>query len=212
MIAKEEVAQFNILKFPQVPISILFNCNDDTDKVVCTCIYRYIYIFTYSHTYIILIFLFRYTNVMELFNRFYSTVLEQKVLTCKNHIFFLQQRKVLFVILLLWYEAFFIHTIASISMCIFQKYYKLRRYFCVLVLTLFRCPTGMINFFDRVSCFCLCHDAVIFFPNNIRKMYCTVTHLQSRTYVSKIDGKIFVEPVQYGLVTVRNSLIPYDKS
>ena len=28
---------------------------------------------------------------MALFNRFYNTVLEQKVLTCKNQIFFLQQ-------------------------------------------------------------------------------------------------------------------------
>ena len=93
MVAKEEVAQFIILKFPQIPISILCHCNDDTDKVVCTCTYRHIYIFTYL--YYLDFFLFCYTNVMALFNRFYNTVLEQEVLTCKNQIFFLQQRKVL---------------------------------------------------------------------------------------------------------------------
>ena len=41
-------------------------------------------IFTYLNTYIILIFLFCYTNVMALFNKFYNTILEQEVLTCKN--------------------------------------------------------------------------------------------------------------------------------
>ena len=84
MVAKEGVAKFIILKFLQIPISILCHCNDDTDKAVCTCTYRHIYI------HIILIF-FCYTNVIALFNRFYNTVLEQKVLTCKNQIFFLQQ-------------------------------------------------------------------------------------------------------------------------
>ena len=73
MVANEEVAQFIILKFPQIPISILCHCNDDTDKVVCTCTYRYIYIFTYL--YYLDFFKFRYTNVMALVNRFYSTVL-----------------------------------------------------------------------------------------------------------------------------------------
>ena len=62
----------------------------------------YLYIQTYLHTYIILIFLFCYTNVMALFKRFYNTVLEQKVLACKNQIFFLQQRTV-FVVIFYYY-------------------------------------------------------------------------------------------------------------
>ena len=120
MVAKEEVAQFIILKFSQIPISILCHCDDDTDKVVCTCTHRHIYIFTYLNTYIILIFLFRYTNVMALFNRFYNTILEQKVLTCKNQIFFFSKGQVFFVISLLWYEAFSL-TIALAYQCVFSK-------------------------------------------------------------------------------------------
>ena len=127
MIAKEEVAQFNILKFPQIPISILCHCNDDTDKVVCTCTYRHtdiqayrhIYIFTYL--YYLYFFKFCYTNIMALFNRFYNTVLEQKVLTCKNQIFFLQQRTVFVCYFIVMVLGFYSDECSSIWMCIFQK-------------------------------------------------------------------------------------------
>ena len=51
MVAKEEEAQFIILKFPQIPISILCHCNDDTDKVVCTYTYRHIYILHITYLY-----------------------------------------------------------------------------------------------------------------------------------------------------------------
>ena len=126
--------------------------------------FTYLYIYILTYLYYLDFFLFGYTNVMELFKRFYSTVLEQKVLTCKNHIFFFSRGQFLFIIFIVMVCSIFqSHNRQHIDVY-FPKIYKLRRYFCVLVLTLFCCPNGMINFFDRVSCFCLCHDTVIFFP------------------------------------------------
>ena len=93
--------------------------------------------------------------------------------------------------------------------------YCTKIFLCACV-NLFRCPTGRINFFDRVPCFCFCHDAIIFFPFIISGKYIvpyrysfTVPY-DSRTYVSKINGKNFVKPVRYGLATVQCATINRD--
>ena len=77
MVAKEEVAQFIILKFPQIPISILCHCNYDIQTKLYVLVriyiftYLHIYTFTHSHTYFIYFDLYFPKNINYCTNFFF---------------------------------------------------------------------------------------------------------------------------------------------
>ena len=65
----------------------------------------------------------------------------------------------------------------------------------------FRCPTGRINFFDRVSCFCFCHATAqnisgcwIIRDVKIRKK---IFHPENNTYILFLRKKCFFVSIQY---------------
>ena len=86
MVAKEEVAQLIIIKFPEILISILV-----TIALIQPKLYLPVHIYVHHiRMYIISIFFIFIDNVMSLCTRFYNAVLDQQVVLTNEiqHLFF----------------------------------------------------------------------------------------------------------------------------
>ena len=98
MVAKEEVAQLIIIKFPEILISILV-----TIALIQPKLYLPVHIYVHHiRMYIISIFFIFIDNVMSLCTRFYNAVLDQQVvLTDDIQLIFFYQRRTYISILFL---------------------------------------------------------------------------------------------------------------